>query len=65
LSNNSRNTAVGGGVTVNINMGGVTVSNDYDVDRMTDRAVQQLSEKLAALSVRQQRSVGGVGWTYG
>lgn len=65
LSNNSRNTAVGGGVTVNINMGGVTVSNDYDVDRMTDRAVQQLSEKLAALSVRQQRSVGGVGWNYG
>jgi hypothetical protein len=46
-------------------MGGITVSNDYDVDRMTDRAVQQLSEKLAALSVRQQRSVGGVGWNYG
>lgn len=65
LSNNSRNTAVGGGVTVNINMGGVTVSNDYDVDRMSDRMVQQLSEKLAALSVRQQRSVGGVGWNYG
>lgn len=62
LSNNSRNTAVGGGVTVNINMGGVTVSNGYDVDRMSDRMVQQLSEKLAALSVRQQRSVGGVGW---
>lgn len=65
LSNNSRNTAVGGSVTVYVNMGGVTVSNDYDVDRMTDRAVQQLSEKLAALSVRQQRSVGGVGWNYG
>ena len=65
LSNNSRNTAVGGGVTVNVNFGGVTVAGDYDVDRMTDRAVQQLSEKLAALAVRQQRSVGGVGWNYG
>lgn len=59
---NSSNSPVGGGMTVNINFGGVQVASDYDVDRMTDRAIQKLSEKLASLSVRQQRSVGGVGW---
>ncbi len=62
LNGKASNNPINSGVTVNVNFGGVTVTGDYDVDRMTDRAVQQLSEKLAALSVRQQRSVGGVGW---
>lgn len=61
LNGNASNYTAGNGVTVNVNFGGVTVTSDYDVDRMTDRAVRKLSEKLAGLSVRQQRSVGGVG----
>ena len=62
LNGRSQNTPVNSGITVNVNFGGVTVASDYDVDRMTDRAVRQLSERLADLSVRQQRAVGGTGW---
>lgn len=61
LSVNSSNSAVGG-MTVNVNLGGVTVASDYDVDRMSERMVKKLSERLADLSVRQQRAVGGTGW---
>lgn len=62
LNRTARNTAVGSSINVNINLGGVTVASDYDVDRMSERMVKKLSERLADLSVRQQRAVGGTGW---
>lgn len=62
LNRTARNTAVGSGVNVNINLGGVAVTSDYDVDRMSERMIKKLSERLADLSVRQQRAVGGTGW---
>ncbi len=33
--------------TVNVNLGGVTIANDYDVDRLVDRISQQAKRRLA------------------
>lgn len=53
----------GGGVVVqnlNLSVEGGRIADDYD----TDRFVERVAEKLGALSVRQERGVGGTGWIY-
>lgn len=45
---------------LNITVEGGRIADDYD----TDRFIERVAEKLGALSVRQERAVGGTGWTY-
>lgn len=53
----------GGGVVVqnlNLSIEGGRIADDYD----TERFIEKVAEKLGALNVRQERAVGGIGWTY-
>ena len=56
------NRRAGGMVVQNLNLTieGGRIADDYD----TDRFIERVAEKLGALSVRQERAVGGTGWTY-
>ena len=45
---------------LNLTVEGGRIADDYD----TDRFIERVAEKLGALSVRQSRAVGGVGWNY-
>lgn len=45
---------------LNLTVEGGRIADDYD----TDRFVERVAEKLGALSVRQERGVGGTGWIY-
>lgn len=52
----------GGGVVVqnlNLSIEGGRIADDYD----TERLVEKIAEKLGALNIRQERAVGGIGWT--
>lgn len=53
----------GSGVVVqnlNLTIEGGRIADDYD----TERLVEKIAEKLGALNIRQERAVGGIGWTY-
>lgn len=54
----------GGGIVQNIsvtlNIEGSSFEND--VDEITDRAVEQISEKLKLLDISDNRALGGAGW---
>lgn len=54
----------GGGIVQNIsvtlNIEGSSFEND--VDEITDRAVEQISEKLKLLDISDNRALGGTGW---
>ena len=51
-----------GGVVVqnlNLTIEGGRIADDYD----TERFIEKVAEKLGALNIRQERAVGGIGWT--
>lgn len=48
--------------SINIYMEGMQIASDYDVDRMTDRAVERLRERLKMVDVYDKRGLGGTGW---
>lgn len=48
--------------TINIYIEGMQIASDYDVDRMTDRAIERLRERLKMADVYDRRGVGGTGW---
>lgn len=45
---------------LNLTVEGGRIADDYD----TDRFIERVAEKLGALSSRQERAVGGTGWSY-
>lgn len=47
---------------LNINMEGMNVESDYDVDRMSDRMIEKLSERLRMLNIFDERGIGGTAW---
>lgn len=47
---------------LNINMEGINVESDYDVDRMSDRMIEKLSERLRMLNIFDERGIGGTVW---
>lgn len=55
------NRGSGGVVVQNLNLSieGGRIADDYD----TERLVEKIAEKLGALNIRQERAVGGIGWT--
>lgn len=48
--------------TINIYVEGMQIASDYDVDRMTDRAIERLRERLKMADVYDRRGIGGTGW---
>lgn len=61
--NISNPTAAGNVIeSINIYMEGMQIASDYDVDRMTDRAVERLRERLKMVDVYDKRGLGGTGW---
>ncbi len=57
------------GVTIqnlNINVDGTNIESDYDVDRfverMSDKAIETISERLKMLDIFSERAVGGAAW---
>ena len=44
---------------LNLSIEGGRIADDYD----TERLVEKIAEKLGALNIRQERAVGGIGWT--
>ncbi len=57
--NTSRNVTI---QNLNINMEGMNVQSDYDVDRMSDRMIEKLSERLRMLNISDERGIGGTAW---
>ncbi len=47
-------------ISVTLNIEGSSFEND--VDEITDRAVEQISEKLRLLDISDNRALGGTGW---
>lgn len=47
-------------ISVTLNIEGSSLEND--VDEITDRAVEQISEKLKLLDISDNRALGGAGW---
>ena len=47
---------------ININMEGMNIESDYDVDRMSDRMIEKLSERLRMLGIFNDRALGGTAW---
>lgn len=48
------------GTIINVNLDGANISSDYDVDRLTDRVIEKISEGMEALKIRESRGYGGV-----
>lgn len=62
-----RNSGAIGGIvttveTINIYVEGMQIASDYDVDRMTDRAIERLRDRLKMADVYDRRGIGGTGW---
>lgn len=47
--------------TVNVYLDGATISSDYDVDRLTNRVIEKISEGMESLRLIQERGAGRVG----
>lgn len=47
-------------ISVNLTIEGSSLEND--VDEITDRAVEQIADKLKRLKISDNRALGGVGW---
>lgn len=50
----------GGNTVINVNLDGANISSDYDIDRLTDRFMEKISEGLESLKIRDNRGYGGV-----
>lgn len=50
----------GAGTVINVNLDGANISSDYDVDRLTDRVIEKISEGMESLRIRDSRGYGGV-----
>jgi hypothetical protein len=47
--------------TMNVNVPGININSDYDMDVLADRLVERLADRLSAKAIRDNRGLGGTG----